>query len=124
MLRKLIVDLARQPVVHFLVIGALLGVALQWMSDEAPREDEKTIRISATDVARLDVGWRSRWNRAPTPEELDGLIKAQIREIALHREALAMGLDQNEPIIRRVLGQKPSTHGVLGTKNSYLKATS
>jgi hypothetical protein len=54
----------------------------------------------------LTAGWQARWNRPPTPEELDGVVQAQIREIALYREALAMGLDEGDPIIRRVLGQK------------------
>ena len=88
-MRNLIVDLTRQPLVHFLVLGAVLGVALQWFADSRPQQDEKTIRITATDLARLDAGWRSRWSRGPTPEELDGLVKAQIREIALYREARA-----------------------------------
>ena len=103
---KFITGLIRQPLIQFVVLGALLGFALHWMTGERVQEDETTIRITATDVARLDAGWRARWNRAPTPEELDGLINAQVREVALHREALAMGLDRNEPVIRRVLVQK------------------
>ena len=105
-LRKLMAGLIRQPLLQFVVLGSLLGVALAWTTGERAKDDETTIRITATDVARLDAGWRARWNRPPTPEELDGLINAQVREIALHREALAMGLDQNEPVIRRVLVQK------------------
>ena len=105
-LRSFIVGLARQPIVQFVVVGAILGFALHWWTGEVPGEDETTIRISTTDVARLDAGWRARYNRAPTPEELNGLITAQVREIALHREALAMGLDRNDMIVRRVLVQK------------------
>ena len=104
--RKLLVDLIRQPLVHFVVVGGLLAFAFQWMSDDGPRDAETTIRISATDVSRLSAGWTARMNRAPTQEELDGLVNAQVREVALHREALSMGLDQNEPVIRRVLVQK------------------
>ena len=105
-MRKFITGLIRQPLLQFLVLGVLLGVALHWMIGGGAQEDEATIRITATDVARLDAGWRARWNRPPTPEELEGLINSQVREIALHREALAMGLDQNEPVVRRVLVQK------------------
>ena len=103
---KFITGLIRQPLIQFVVLGALLGFAQHWMTGERVQQDETTIRSRATDVARLDAGWRARWNRAPTPEELDGLINAQVREVALHREALAMGLDRNEPVIRRVLVQK------------------
>ena len=105
-LRKLIVDLARQPVVQFLVIGVLLALVLHWMTGGNEQQDQKSVRITATDVARLDAGWRARWNRAPTQEELSGLVEAQVREVVLHREALAMGLDQNDPVVRRVLVQK------------------
>jgi peptidyl-prolyl cis-trans isomerase C len=105
-LRNLIAGLAKQPIVQFVVVGAILGFALQWWTEEVPRDDETTIRISSTDVARLDTGWRARYNRAPTPDELNGLINAQVREIALHREALNMGLDRDDQVIRRVLVQK------------------
>ena len=73
-MRNLIVGLAKQPIVHFIVVGAILGFALQWLTGEVPGEDETTIRISATDVARLDAGWRARYNRAPTP---DGIERAR-----------------------------------------------
>jgi hypothetical protein len=106
MLRGFMIGLVRQPLLQFVVLGTLLGLTLHWMADDRPKQDEKSIRITATDVARLDAGWRARWNRPPTEEELNGLIDAQVREIALHREALAMGLDQNEPVVRRVLVQK------------------
>jgi len=108
-LRKLVINLVKQPLVHFVVLGALLAAVLHWSADDRVREDKNTVRITATDVARLDAGWRSRWNRPPTPKELDGLIKAQVREEVLYREAVAMGLDRNEPVIRRVLGQKLET---------------
>jgi len=108
-LRTFVINLVKQPLVHFVVLGALLAAVLHWSADDRVREDKNTVRITATDVARLDAGWRSRWNRPPTPKELDGLIKAQVREEVLYREAVAMGLDRNEPVIRRVLGQKLET---------------
>ena len=106
MLRRFMVDLVRQPVFHFVLLGALLGVALQWTTVDRGQQDAKTIRITTTEIARLEAGWRARWNRAPTQDELNELIDAQVREVALHREALAMGLDRNEPVVRRVLVQK------------------
>ncbi len=99
-------ELVRQPVVHFLVIGLALGVALQWFASRQDTEPDTTIRISAADIARAEAEWRSRWKRPPTQEELAGLVKARIREMVLYREAVAMGLDRDEPVIRRVLVQK------------------
>ena len=105
-LRKVVTDLARQPLVHFLVIGAAIGVLYAWLGDPDAVRPDRTIRISSANISRLEAGWRARWNRAPTPEELDGLIRAQIREAALYREALAMGLNEDDRVIRRVLVRK------------------
>jgi hypothetical protein len=52
------------------------------------------------------VSWEKRWNRPPTREERDGLIENYIRETVFYREALAMGLDRDDTIIRRRLAQK------------------
>ncbi len=103
---KLVHELVRQPLVHFLVIGLALGVALQWFGNRQDAGPDTTIRISAADIARAEAEWRSRWKRPPTQQELEGLVKARIREMVLYREAVAMGLDRDEPVIRRVLVQK------------------
>jgi len=105
-LRQAVTDLARQPLVHFLVIGAAIAVLYAWLGDRDAVRPDRTIRITAANISRLQAEWRARWNRAPTPEELDGLIRAQTREAALYREALAMGLNEDDPVIRRVLVRK------------------
>lgn len=99
-------NLIRQPVFQFLVVGALLGGLLYWWTGERAAEDENEIRISTTDVARMQAEWQARWNRPPTQQELDGLVQSQIRERVLYKEAVGMGLDRDEPVIRRVLVQK------------------
>jgi hypothetical protein len=67
------------------------------------------IRVTAADIKRLDAGWSARWNRSPTEAELAGLVRSHIREVALYRHALAMGLDQDDPVVRRMLGTKLQT---------------
>jgi hypothetical protein len=105
-LRKAVADLVRQPLLHFLVIGAAVALLYAWLADPDATRPDRTIRITAANISRLEAEWRARWNRPPTPEELDGLIRAKIREAALYREALAMGLDEDDPVIRRVLVRK------------------
>ena len=100
---------AGQPLVQFLIIGAILYALTAWMWVSNADEDGKTIIVTATDVSRLDAAWRARFNRAPTQEELTGLVREYVREIALYRHAVAMGLDQNDITIRRMLGQKLQT---------------
>jgi hypothetical protein len=105
-LRKAVTDLARQPLVHFLVIAAAIAALYGWLGDGDAVRPDRTIRITSANISRLQAEWRARWKRAPTAEELEGLIRAQTREAALYREALAMGLSEDDPVIRRVLVRK------------------
>ena len=104
--KKTIASVARQPLVHFLVLGALFYALWTWFVAPRAAGDDNTIVVTAADVGRLEAAWRARWRRPPTPEEASGLVRGHVREIALYRHAVAMGLDQNDPVIRRVLGQK------------------
>ena len=54
----------------------------------------------------MTTSWEKRWNRPPTEQELTGMIDQYIREIVLYNEAITMGLDQNDTVIRRRLAQK------------------
>jgi hypothetical protein len=97
---------ARQPLVQFLVLGAVLFGLWSWLAAPEADDDSKTIVITAADVSRLDASFRARWNRPPTEEELLGLVRDFAREKALYRHALAMGLDRNDPTIERMLSRK------------------
>ncbi len=96
----------REPLVHFLVLGALLFGLFALVNDEASSKSPNQIEITASNVERLRAGWSKQWNRPPTETELKGLIESHLREEVLYREALALGLDQNDTIIRRRLAQK------------------
>ena len=74
------------------------------MRDEA--EAARTSRISEAQIDNLAATWEKRWNRPPTGPELIGLVRAYLREDVMYREALAMGLDADDHIIRRRLAQK------------------
>lgn len=69
-------------------------------------KEEKSIELSTADVDRMILLWEKRWKRPPTQKELDGLIEQSIRESVLYREALAMGLEKDDPVVRRRLAQK------------------
>ena len=96
----------REPLVHFLVLGGLLFGLFALVNDEASSKPPNQIEVTAADVERLQERWTKQLNRPPTESELKGLIEAQIREQVLYREALSLGLDQNDTIIRRRLAQK------------------
>ena len=91
---------------HFLALGALVFLFYNVFSDDPTNASTSRIEIDAGIIQRLQDSWEKQWNRRPTPAELDGLIENFIREEVLFREALAMGLDQDDTIIRRRLAQK------------------
>ena len=97
--------LLREPLVHFLAIGLLLFVLFGLVNDDqAVRADR--IDISEADVAQLVAIFSKQWQREPDPQELQALIDGRIREEVLYREALAMGMDKDDTIVRRRLAQK------------------
>jgi hypothetical protein len=100
------VKLLREPLVHFLFIGAAIYLLYGAFAETAPEETDKTIVVSAAEVEWMQTSWQKRWNRPPTPEERDGLIQQYIRETVLYREALTMGLNKHDQVIRRRLAQK------------------
>ena len=98
----------REPLVHFLVLGGVLFALYRWQNPSgaetvlAPRE----IVVTTGRIANLAESFARVWQRPPTQAELDGLIEDHIREEVLYREALAIGLDRDDTIIRRRLRQK------------------
>lgn len=96
----------REPLVHFLAIGAAIYLLYGLFAEPAPEADDKTIVVSAGEVEWMRTAWQKRWNRRPTAAQLDGLIQQYIRESVLYREALTMGLNKHDSVIRRRLAQK------------------
>jgi hypothetical protein len=101
-----IMTFTRSPLLHFLLIGALIYVVYGVADRETTSDSPDTITVTAGDIGWLQDSWTKRWNRPPTPAEREGLINQYVRETVLYREALAMGLDQNDVVIRRRLSQK------------------
>src|SRR5210317_898051 len=75
-------------------------------AEPAVEETDKTIVVTAGEIEWMQSSWQKRWNRPPTAEEFDGLIQQYIKETVLYREALTMGLNQLDQVIRRRLAQK------------------
>jgi hypothetical protein len=96
----------REPLVHFLLIGAVLFILYYLATPAGPAAPGSRIELTEDDLKQIDIAWTAKWQRPPTPAERRDLVEAKIREEVLYREALAMGLDQDDVIIRRRLGQK------------------
>jgi len=97
--------LLREPLLHFLLLGAGLFLLFGLVRDRretAPLE----IVVTSSRIDSLAAAFASTWQRPPTTQELDGLIEDYIREEVLYREALKLGLDRDDTVIRRRLRQK------------------
>lgn len=94
-----------EPLLHFVLLGAVIFAAYRLVSQrigDAPGN----ILISAGDVTAIELGFTRTWHRPPTREELEALLRDRVREEVYYREAIALGLDQDDTIIRRRLRQK------------------
>lgn len=95
-----------EPLIQFLVIGAAIYGAYALFG--TPEEDfrDTLVYVDSNRINAFISEWESRWNRPPTKEEIDGLIQSYIREDVLYRQAVAMGLNEDDPITRRRMAQK------------------
>ena len=97
----------REPLVHFVLIGALLFGVYAWTErGRGGVEPSRRIQLSLDDVAQLVVLFQSQWKREPTADELGRMIENKVREEVLYREGLAMGLDKEDTIVKRRMAQK------------------
>ena len=95
----------RDPLFHFLLLGAGLFL-LAGLLNGSEDEGNNRIVVSPGRIAHLITGFSRTWQRPPTQQELEGLIEDYIKEEVWYREAQAMGLDQDDTVIRRRLRQK------------------
>jgi len=99
------VKILREPLLHFLALGLGLFVLFALVRSDDP-ELRNEIVVTQARIEQIAELWSRTWQRPPTQMELEGLIEEYIREEVLYREALAMGLDENDTIVRRRLRQK------------------
>jgi hypothetical protein len=97
--------LLREPLLHFLLLGGLLFAIFGRGNSEAGGSDRHIV-VSGADIDRFAEAFSRTWNRPPDANELQVQIDDYIREEVLYREALQLGLDKDDSIIRRRLRQK------------------
>ncbi|MEA3291977.1 MAG: peptidylprolyl isomerase [Pseudomonadota bacterium] len=95
----------KDPLLHFLLIGTALFALYGLRADDAAEQPNRIV-MTEPDIDRIINLWERKWQRLPTRQELQGLIEQQVREEVLYREALAMGLDENDAVVRRRMAQK------------------
>jgi len=101
--------LYKEPLLHFLLLGAVIFAIHAWRQQNtagAEATGDQRIEVTAATITRLKDGWTRQFQRTPDEDDLRGLVTAHIREEVLFREALALGLDRDDTIVRRRLAQK------------------
>ena len=103
---KVVIDIVKNPLFHFFILGLLIYVLYGLFGAKEYSDSEKTIVVTPAAIEWMADSWEKRWNRPPTDREMEGLINQYVRESILYQEALELGLDKNDVILRRRLAQK------------------
>ena len=97
--------LLREPLLHFLLLGAVLFAAHGILARGGGSEPGRIV-VTRGQIESMAMLFSRTWQRPPSDEELQGLIRSHVREEVLYREGVALGLDRDDPIIRRRVAQK------------------
>lgn len=96
--------LLREPLFHFLMIGVALFLLYGRVAGDSV--DGASIDVGSAKIAAMSSQFQARWSRPPNAQELKGLIDSYIHDEVLYREGLALGLDADDPVIKRRIRQK------------------
>jgi hypothetical protein len=98
-------SLLREPLVHFLMIGA--GLFLLFNLTNGPAGDQPNrIVVTPGQVEQMEAKFTRTWMRPPTRQEVAVLIESHVRDEVYYREAVAMGLDRDDRTVRQRLRLK------------------
>jgi hypothetical protein len=93
--------------VHLVGFGVLAALVIL-LAKGPPVDGQSMARIAFTtaDVAQVHAAFERTWSRPPTAIELQRSFENYVRSEVLYREALARGLDRNDPVVRMSLVRK------------------
>ena len=97
----------KSPLIHIVLFGCLLGVVLVVGFGRPSAVDDATrVVITDDDIAQLRAGWMRTWQREPTAAELRGQLEKFVHDEVLYREAVRLGYDKDDVLIRHTLKLK------------------
>ena len=97
----------RSPLLHFFVLGGLVfGFYAVTAPPEARAPRDDVLRLTEAEMNRMADSFLAAWGRAPTEAESRGLVRDWAIEEVMVREALALGLDKGDAMIRNRLRTK------------------
>ena len=95
----------KEPLVHFLALGLIVFAVYHVLNRSNQPKPDKIV-VTQARIEQLTGLFAKTWQRPPTAAELKGLIDDYVKEEILYREALALGLDIDDTVIRRRMRQK------------------
>ena len=97
----------REPLLQFILIGVVLFGVWRLVNPAADmRGPSNRIVVSEDDLRQMALVWTAQGRPPPTPQQMQSLIETRVREEVLYREALALGLDKDDTIVKRQLARK------------------
>ena len=96
----------REPLLHFLIAGALIFTVYDAVDTQTVESPSNAIVVGEAEMQFLRAQFEKLWGRPPMDDELPPLVREFVREEVLYREGVAMGLDRDDVIVRRRIGQK------------------
>jgi hypothetical protein len=109
---KNIINLFKEPLLHFLLIGAALFLLFNWKGNPVPMTGgqvgapQAQIIVSRDAIEQMHSQFEKTWQRPPSEEEQKALVEDLIRSEVFYREAIAIGMDRNDEVLKRRLRQK------------------
>ncbi len=112
----------KEPLLHFVLLGALLFAADAFLRERTVDAGGGEIVVSGGRIESFAALFAKTWQRPPTAEELGGLVDDYVLEEVLYREGLALGVDQDDTIIRRRVrlgAEIPDGAQLIGQERAY-----
>lgn len=104
--KGLVIQIMREPLTHFLAVGIIAFALNSWNGEHPETQDNTQIVITEDDLLQMRVALRATELPPPDSPQFMSLIETKVREEVLYREALAMGLDRDDTIVKRRMAQK------------------
>ena len=104
--QRLFFKFLREPLFHFLFIGLGFFLLFSQLNPTEEVKGAKNIVITQSKIDAMTASFLRERGRTPIANEIQNLIESEIREELLYREAMALGLDKDDGLIRRRLAQK------------------
>ncbi|RUM95388.1 peptidyl-prolyl cis-trans isomerase [Pseudaminobacter arsenicus] len=95
----------REPLIHFLLFALLIFAGYGFFGADANNKPDRIV-VTAPKIEQMAAVFTKTWQRPPTAEELKGMIDDHVKEEILVRQALELGLDRDDTVVRRRLRQK------------------